>query len=114
MTDWWERIRNLEPARVRAVWAAIAVLIVSLGFSVSTDLNAGVEATIVLVFTLIPLIQGETTRAKVTPMFKVEEAAKLADMEAEMDRQVALQKEEGLEFSDELGHGDIPEQLPGE
>ncbi len=112
MTDWWARIRNLEPARVRAVWVAIVALLVSLGVTISTDLDAAVSALIVAVFTLLPLIQGEATRSKVVPVFKVEEAEKLADMEAEMDRQVALQQEETSVT--ESGHGDIPEQLTGE
>ena len=112
MTDWWSRIRNLEPARVRAVWVAIVALLVSLGVTISSDLSSAVSALIVAVFTLLPLIQGETTRAKVVPVFKVEEAAKLEDMEAETDRQIALQKEEAA--TDEAGHGDIPDQLPGE
>lgn len=112
MTDWWARIRNLEPARVRAVWVAIVALLVSLGVTISSDLNSAVSALIVAVFTLLPLIQGEATRAKVVPVFKVEEAAKLEDMEAETDRQIALQKEEAAVA--EAGHGSIPEELPGE
>ncbi len=86
MTDWLQRMRNLEPARVRAVWVAVVALLVSVGVTVNTDMDSAVQALIVAVFTLLPLVQGEATRRKVTPVFKVEQAAVLADMEAEADR----------------------------
>ncbi len=86
MTDWLQRMRNLEPARVRAVWVAVVALLVSVGVTVNTDMDSAVQALIVAVFTLLPLVQGEATRRKVTPVFKVERAAVLADMEAEADR----------------------------
>ena len=89
MTDWWNRIRTLEPARVRAVWVAVVALLVSLGVTVQTDLDSAVQALIVAVFTLLPLVQGETTRAKVTPVAR-------------------------LQAEPEYGHGDIPDDLGGE
>lgn len=76
---WWNRIRTLEPARVRAVWVAVVALLVSLGVTVQTDLDSAVQALIVAVFTLLPLVQGETTRAKVVPVAKADRAARKAD-----------------------------------
>ena len=78
MSDWWDRIRVMEPARVRAVWVAVVALAVSLGVTVSTDLDSAVQALIVAVFTLLPLIQGEATRAKVVPVAKADRAARKA------------------------------------
>ena len=78
MSDWWSRIRELEPARVRAVWVAAVALAVSLGVTISTDLDSAVQALIVAVFTLLPLIQGEATRAKVVPVAKADRAARKA------------------------------------
>ena len=72
MSDWWDRIRELEPARVRAVWVAIVALAVSLGVVVNTDVDSAVQALIVAVFTLLPLLQGEATRRKVTPVAKLD------------------------------------------
>lgn len=89
MSDWFDRMRNVEPARVRAVWTAVVALAVALGVTVNTDLDTSVQALIVAVFTLLPLLQGEATRKKVTPVFKVAEDAILADIEAEADRLAA-------------------------
>ena len=86
---WWDRIRTLEPARLRAVWAAIITVAVALGVTISADTDRAVQAAIVLFAALVPLVQGEATRRKVTPVAK-------------------------LEMADETGHGDIPDELPGE
>lgn len=75
MSDWLDRIRTLEPARVRAVWVAVVALLVSLGVTINTDLDGAVQALIVAVFTVLPLIQGESTRAKVTPVAVLEDEA---------------------------------------
>ncbi len=75
MSDWLNRIRTLEPARVRAVWVAVVALLVSLGVTINTDLDGAVQALIVAVFTVLPLIQGESTRAKVTPVAVLEDEA---------------------------------------
>ncbi len=72
MTDWLQRVRDLEPARVRAVWTAVVALLVAVGVTVNTDVDGAVQALIVAVFTLLPLIQGEATRAKVTPVAKAD------------------------------------------
>ena len=89
MSDWLQRLNNLEPARVRAVWVAVVALLVSVGVTVNTDMDSAVQALIVAVFTLLPLVQGEATRRKVTPVYKVEQ-------------------------DDGVGHGDIPDELGGE
>ncbi len=72
MSDWLQRMRNLEPARVRAVWTSVVALLVALGVTVSADVDGAVQAVIVAVFTILPLIQGEATRAKVTPVAKAD------------------------------------------
>ena len=72
MTDWLQRVRDLEPARVRAVWTAVVALLVAVGVTVNTDVDGAVQALIVAVFTLLPLLQGEATRAKVTPVAKAD------------------------------------------
>ncbi len=72
MTDWWTRIRELEPARLRAVWAAIIAVAVALGVTVSADVDTAVQAAIVLFAALVPLVQGEATRRKVTPVAKLD------------------------------------------
>ncbi len=72
MTDWWTRIRELEPARLRAVWDAIIAVAVALGVTVSADVDTAVQAAIVLFAALVPLVQGEATRRKVTPVAKLD------------------------------------------
>ena len=83
MSDWFERVRTLEPARVRAVWTAVVALLLALGVTVNTDIDGAVQALIVAVFTLLPLLQGEATRRKVTPVAKLEADAAAAAAEAE-------------------------------
>lgn len=75
MPDWFNRVRELEPARVRAVWTAVVALLLALGVTINADVDGAVQALIVAVFTLLPLLQGEATRAKVTPVAKLEAAA---------------------------------------
>ena len=72
MSNWWSRIRELEPARLRAVWAAIIAVAVALGVTISADTDRAVQAAIVLFAAVIPLVQGESTRRKVTPVAKLE------------------------------------------
>ena len=62
----WLRRRHLdEPARVRAVWTALAGVAVSLGITLPTGLDGRVDAVIAAVFGVLPLLQGESTRAAV-------------------------------------------------
>ena len=60
-----KRLNRIEPARVRAVWTAVVMLLASAGVVVGTDVDATVTGAIGLVFALLALIQGETTRAAV-------------------------------------------------
>ena len=78
MSDWLQKMRDLEPARLRAAWAAVITVAVALGVTISADTDAIVQAAIVLFAALVPLIQGEATRAKVVPVFKAERAARRA------------------------------------
>lgn len=68
MTDWFKRMNTMEPARVRAVWTAVVALLVSAGIVIPANVDDGVKAAIVLFFTLLPMIQGESTRTKVSPV----------------------------------------------
>ena len=98
MTEFLAKFNNLEPARVRAVLAAVVALIAVLGFvAFSEQVGAVGEAVIVLVFTTLPLVQGEVTRKVVTPVFKQKEADKQADIEAEIDRLLAEAEAEDAE-----------------
>ena len=85
MSEWWDRIRTLEPARLRAVWAAIITVAVALGVTISADTDRAVQAAIVLFAALVPLVQGEATRRKVTPVAKLERAERDAADEAAID-----------------------------
>jgi hypothetical protein len=55
----------VEPARIRAVVAAVLALCVALGITLPFDLPGVAEAAIGLLAVVVPLIQGETTRAAV-------------------------------------------------
>lgn len=79
MSDWWTRVRELEPARVRAVWTAVVALLLALGVTVNADVDGAVQAVIVAVFTLLPLLQGEATRDRVVPLAKAERAERKAN-----------------------------------
>ena len=78
MSDWLQRVRELEPARLRAAWAATIGVAVVLGITISAETDRAVQAGIAFVAALIPLLQGEATRRKVTPTSKLaaEEAAR--------------------------------------
>ena len=58
-----KRLNRIEPARVRAVWTAVVMLLASAGVVVGTDVDATVTGAIGLLFALLALVQGETTRA---------------------------------------------------
>lgn len=65
----------LEPARVRAIGAALILLLGALGITVTYDLPNIVEAIALLTAVIVPLLQGETTRAVVTPVAKTDPPA---------------------------------------
>lgn len=54
-----------EPARVRAVVTAVVALAAALGVTLPFDLPGIAEALIVLASIVLPLLQGEATRAAV-------------------------------------------------
>jgi hypothetical protein len=62
-----KEIAALEPARVRALWLAIVGLLAASGVVISSEYSDAVGAFIIALFTILPLIQGEATRSKVTP-----------------------------------------------
>jgi hypothetical protein len=98
MTDWLNRVRELEPARVRAVWTSVVALLLAVGVTVNADVDGAVQALIVAVFTLLPLLQGEATRRKVTPVAKVDEQVEAAVAEREW-----LAEPDGDDFTDLAG-----------
>ena len=65
MSNILRRLNYIEPARVRAVWTAVVMLLASAGVAVSTDVDATVTGATGLLFALLALVQGETTRAAV-------------------------------------------------
>lgn len=65
MSNILRRLNRIEPARVRAVWTALVMLLASAGVAVSTDVDATVTGGIGLLFALLALVQGESTRAAV-------------------------------------------------
>jgi hypothetical protein len=68
----WRYLRKFEPSRVRAVWAALVLLCGTLGLVVPADIDGKVVAALGALSLLIPLLQGETTRAAVVPNAKHE------------------------------------------
>lgn len=54
-----------EPARIRAIVVAVVALCGALGIVLPFDLPGIAEALIVVLAAVLPLIQGETTRAAV-------------------------------------------------
>ena len=73
MAEILRRLNRIEPARVRAVWTAVVMLLASAGVVVGTDVDATVTGAIGLVFALLALVQGETTRAVVYSPATVEQ-----------------------------------------
>lgn len=69
---WLDRMRRDEPARFRGVVAASFLVVAAVGIALPTDLPAAVDA-LLLALPLLPLGQGEATRAAVTPAERVEE-----------------------------------------
>jgi len=59
-----------EPARIRAVVTAVVGLAAALGLTLPFDLPGASEVLIPVLAFVLPLIQGEATRAKVRPAGK--------------------------------------------
>ena len=73
MSEILRRLNRVEPARVRAVWTAVVMLLASAGVTITTEVDATVTGGIGLVFALLALIQGEATRAVVYSPATVEQ-----------------------------------------
>lgn len=56
-----------EPARLRALAAAVVALAAALGLTLPFDLPGLVEVVVPLLAFVVPLVQGEATRAVVRP-----------------------------------------------
>jgi hypothetical protein len=78
--EFLKRISVLEPARVRAIWAALVALLFSFGLVVSSDIDNSMSALIVAVFTILPVIQGESTRSKVSPVATLDQDVEEPDV----------------------------------
>jgi uncharacterized membrane protein len=61
----WAWLQYAEPARLRAMWVALVALLGTIGVTVSSDLDGTVGAIIGVVAVLLPVLQGEWTRASV-------------------------------------------------
>lgn len=64
----WEWFRRMEPARLRAAWAALVAQLAVLGISVSAEVDGRVLAVISILGIVLPLLQGEATRRQVVPV----------------------------------------------
>lgn len=62
---------HLEPARVRAAVTAAVALCGALGIVLPFDLPNVAEALLVIASVVLPIVQGETTRAVVVPVGKL-------------------------------------------
>lgn len=66
-------LKSFEPARLRAVYVAGVALLVSLGLGQwEAHFDAKVQAIITAATVIVPVLQGELTRATVTPPGKIE------------------------------------------
>lgn len=61
----------LEPARLRGIAVALVALAAALGLVLPFDLPGIAEAIIGVLAVVLPLVQGELTRAVVVPVAKV-------------------------------------------
>ena len=71
MKESLKKIAAIEPARVRAVVAAVVGLLASLGVVVGSDISGAAEAVLIGSLTLLPLVLGESIRGKVSPAIEV-------------------------------------------
>lgn len=69
----WRYVRKMEPARLRATWAAIVLTAGTLGVVIPTDVDNRVVGVLAALAILVPLLQGETTRAQVVPELRHEQ-----------------------------------------
>jgi hypothetical protein len=69
---WWERVKTFDPALLRAILLALAIVLGTVGVEF-TPIADRIEVAWTAVFAVIPLIQGWWTRAAVTPAARVVE-----------------------------------------
>jgi hypothetical protein len=72
--SWLDRIRTFEPARLRAILAALVIVIGVLGFD-ATDIAEKIDVAWTALFGIIPLVLGEAIRRAVVPKETVVEQA---------------------------------------
>jgi len=58
-------VADIEPARMRAIVTAVLAGLSALGVTVAADLPGRIDAIIAVLAVLVPLVQGEVTRAAV-------------------------------------------------
>lgn len=58
-------VKATNPARLRAAWTAVLAEAALAGVAIPADLNRWVTFTLALAGILVPLLQGEATRASV-------------------------------------------------
>jgi len=88
LAHWWGHIVTMEPARVRAGWTALAAVLVAAGVTVTSDTDARVTGAITALAVLLPIVQGELTRAVVVPVARFDAAidgGNLAEDDSELD-----------------------------
>ncbi len=68
----------LEPARLRGIAIALVALAAALGLVLPFDLPGITEAIIGVLAVVLPLLQGELTRAVVVPVAKIPAGTPLA------------------------------------
>jgi hypothetical protein len=56
---------TFEPARLRAAWVAAIALAGTLGYAIPTGVDSRVVAVIGALAVIVPIVQGEVTRAAV-------------------------------------------------
>jgi hypothetical protein len=83
LKDYIKAFSAIEPARVRALWMAIVGLLAAAGIIVSSSYSDAVSAFIVALFTILPVLQGELTRAKVSPVATGDEDEEIITESAE-------------------------------
>ena len=71
--EWIKRVEADEPARLRAAVTAVIAAAVGFGVTVPAEVSGWAETGIVVFAALLPILQGETTRAKVTPAWKLDD-----------------------------------------
>ena len=85
MSELLKRLNQFEPARLRAFWIALIALLASLGYTVSSDVDARVTAVIGIIAVILPMIQGELTRSAVYAPATVEQITQEVTNNVEAD-----------------------------